>query len=96
MIHPKNVPNYQGTLIELANEISNMDYLSLTDFLGYLADDIYRQAEADKYRVNLIDENKKRVKLASQLENVALKLHEAKTETGLAAKICKPFMKTDK
>ena len=84
--HPPNVPNYEGTLDDLARAIGNMTYDQTASFIEKLALDLKEQADRDKARG--------RTQLATELYNTANKLYEAKENMEKAWKICKPYMPT--
>ncbi|MBU0470669.1 MAG: hypothetical protein KKA62_00585 [Nanoarchaeota archaeon] len=85
MKHPLEVEGFEGNLEGLAKAVGNMRYDKARDFLGYLADDIMRQADADKGRG--------RVQLAERLYQTAERLYQAREVMDLAWKICEPYMK---
>ena len=87
MKHPKKVEKYSGNLAELAMDIGGMSYDSLAEFLGYLGDDLSRQAKADRARG--------RPKLASELEASAVKTYEARQRIINAWKISEPHMRKE-
>jgi len=84
--HPKDVKGFSGSIDELAFAIGNTTYDTTVEFLGKLADDYKRQADADK--------NKGRIQLATQLYTTAEKLYEARDAMQKARDICKPYMQT--
>jgi hypothetical protein len=88
MKHQDYVEKYSGSLVDLAKDMGNMRYDSLADFLQYLADDLMKQSEADKSRG--------RIKLASQLEETAQELYQAREKMLSAWKTCEPYMKSKK
>lgn len=83
--HPRHVEGFEGPLEELAKNIGNMTYDRVEEFIGELADDIKRQADADSARG--------RKNLARELYATAEILYWAKTNMGLVWKICEPYMK---
>ncbi len=84
MKHPKRIERYSGNLAELAIDVGSMSYDSLAEFLGYLGDDLSRQAKADRGRGRPL--------LASELEASAVKTYEARQKIINAWKICEPRM----
>ena len=62
-----------------------MTYDQTASFIEKLADDLKRQADADKGRG--------RVNLAAELYAAAERLYEARDNIHLAWKICEPYMK---
>jgi len=82
--HPRRVRGYRGSLEQLAKNIGNMSYDQTLAFVGHLADDINRQADADSSRG--------RKKLASKLYSAARKLYESRDSLILAWKISEPHM----
>ena len=85
MPHPRNVEGYEGSLDQLAQSIGNMTYDQVALFIEKLADDMKRQADADKARG--------RSKLATELYATANELYQARDRMGLAWKVCEPYMK---
>lgn len=85
MIHKSHVENYSGTMSELAEEIGNLKYNALAEFLHLLADKIEEDGDKDKSR--------NRIKLAVHLHNCSNKLRESKTAIDKAWIICEPFIK---
>jgi hypothetical protein len=84
MKHPKRIERYSGNLAELAIDVGGLSYDSLAEFLGYLGEDLSRQAKADK--------GKGRPKLSSELEASAVNTYEARQRIINAWKICEPRM----
>ncbi len=82
--HPREAKGFEGTLRELANSIGNMTYDKTASFIGELADDITRQADADSARG--------REKLSSTLYATAEELYQARDRMDKAWKICEPYM----
>jgi len=85
MIHKSKIENYLGTTEELAEEIGDLRYDTLSDFLNLLADKIQK----DGYK----DENRGRVQLASQLHDCSKQLRVCKSSIDKAWKICESYMK---
>ena len=84
--HPLEIEGF-GSLDELAEEVGNLRYDKTRDFLSSLADDIKRQADADKGRG--------RLQLAEKLYQTAERLYSARDEMERAWKICEPYMKEE-
>ena len=82
--HKHDVENYQGTKQQLAEEIGNLFYDSLAEFLDLLSAKIEKDSKADEARG--------RVKLAANLHECAIKLTEASADISKAWKICEPYM----
>ena len=70
---------------ELAEEIGNLKYDALSNFLYLLAEKIKKDGEKDK--------NRNRVKLAKNLQDCSTKLLESKESIDKAWVICKPYTK---
>lgn len=85
MKHPDHVKKYDGTLEDLATDVSNMRYDSVATFLGYLANNLKSQADYDK--------SKARLKLASTMYSLVDKLVEVRAIMDTAWKICEPYMR---
>ena len=83
MIHKSEVEKYTGSMEELAEEIGNLKYDSLANFLDLLADKIQRDGQKDKER--------NRVKLANNLFQSAERIRESKGFIDKAWVICEPF-----
>jgi len=84
MIHKTEIENYNGSMQELIDEIGNLRYDSLSIFLNLLAEKIERDGFKDRSR--------KRIKLATNLENASALLKQAKLEIDSAWKICEPYV----
>lgn len=83
MTHKSEVENYSGSMEELVEEIGNLKYDSLANFLDLLADKIHRDGKKDKER--------NRVKLANNLFHSAERIRESKEFIDKAWVICEPF-----
>ena len=83
--HPDRVIGFEGSLEDLAKSIGNMQYNKVEEFVTFLADDITRQANADR--------QKDRKQLAERLYKTAEKLYEVRDEIRKVWKICRPYMK---
>jgi hypothetical protein len=84
--HAKKPKNYNGTLEELANELGDLQYDSLSVFLEFLSKKLEKDSQADKER--------NRIQLANQLKNASDSLKKSSDSIQKAWKICDPFMKT--
>ena len=85
MEHPEKVEKYDGNLESLAQDVSNMRYDKVKQFIDTLADDI--KAQADKDNMN------GRVQLAGKLYVATEALYRAKNGMEEAWDICKKYMK---
>ena len=85
MIHKPHVENYPGIMSELAEEIGNLKYDALAEFLHLLANKIEEDGDKDKSR--------NRIKLAANLHNCSNNLRACKTDIDKAWVICEPFTK---
>lgn len=84
MIHKTEVTDYKGSLQDLAEEIGNLRYDALANFLQFFAEKIEQDG--------LKDESRNRIKLAAHLKNSANHLKESSLEIEKAWKICEPFI----
>lgn len=84
MIHQTQVENYNGNLTDLAEEIGNLRYDALADFLDLLSKKIRKDGEKD--------ENRGRVKLATQLFSATDSLEKSKENIDEAWRISEPYM----
>jgi hypothetical protein len=84
MKHKHDVENYNGTKQQLAEEVGNLFYDSLAEFLKLLYEKIEKDSKADEARG--------RVKLAANLHECAIKLKGASGDISKAWKICEPYM----
>tara|TARA_Y100000310_G_scaffold345531_1_gene466129 strand:- start:48193 stop:48465 length:273 start_codon:yes stop_codon:yes gene_type:complete len=87
MRHPVNLRDYHGTLTELAREIADFRYDALAEFIGYLADDLTRQAESDGKRG--------RPQLSRTVDNLTEDLYNAQKKMEKAWRLSKPHMKPE-
>ena len=85
MIHPKQVDRFNGSLTELAEDLGNLQYDVLAEFLGLLAVKIEQDAKKDNERG--------RVKLAASLKRCADDLKNAEDAITQAWTICQPYIK---
>lgn len=83
--HPSTVANYDGSLRELADEISELQYESLSMFLLFLASKLSKDA--------LVDLGKGRTKLGYMLEELSQCIHKGSRLAMSTWEICKPFMR---
>lgn len=82
--HTTTIKGWNGSLEELANEICNMRYDAVSDFVGYMRNEFERQAASDR--------SKGRKKLSSKLFGAVIKLNETMILFYDAWDICKPHM----
>lgn len=87
MIHRSGLPHYQDDWKKLAEELGDLRYDALADFLSALSDKIALDAGEDEARG--------RHKLASKLHESAAQLSGAGNAIAKAWEICAPFMKKD-
>ena len=83
--HETHLTTYKGSFEELAQELGDLTYDSLADFLSCLSEKLAKDAVAD--------EGRNRVKLANCLRNASENLQVASSEIEKAWDICEPFMK---
>lgn len=89
MKHTHNIKNYHGTLEQLAEDLGDLYYDSLADFLHLLSEKLHRDGNADLAR--------QRFKLGGHLKECSLHLERASREIQQAWSICEPHVpKTDK
>lgn len=84
MIHKENIDKYQGSMLDLAEEIGDLRYDSLSEFLDLLQKKIHRDADKDNERG--------RLKLSTNLYSISASLLDAKKSCDEAWIICKPYM----
>ena len=77
MVHKENIEKYDGSMKELVEDIGNLKYDSLSDFLKMLSEKLERDSVEDADRL--------RYKLSLQLK-------EASHHIGEAWEISKPYM----
>ncbi|MBU0656007.1 MAG: NADAR family protein [Gammaproteobacteria bacterium] len=80
--HASALRNYNGDMQQLAEELGDLFYDSLADFLHLLGEKMQRDAESDAWR--------KRPKLAGHLHACSQHLQQASAEIDKAWKISKP------
>jgi hypothetical protein len=85
MIHPKQVERFNGSLTELAENLGNLQYDVLAEFLGLLALKIEQDAKNDNERG--------RAKLGGSLKQWADDLKNAEDAITQAWAICQPYVK---
>lgn len=83
--HKKTITNYSGTMTELVEDIGDLYYDSLTDFLNLLSEKLEKDSLKDRER--------NRIKLANFLKSASENIKQASSTLDDAWKICKPFMK---
>ena len=84
MEHLKEIGEYNGTLGNLAEDIGDLRYDALAEFIGLLSVKIYKDALKDKLR--------KRSQLSGALFEISSQLEDAQEIIKDAWKICKPCM----
>jgi len=82
--HPDYVEKYEGNLQELAHDIVKMRYDKVAEFLGYIKNELVREATGDRRRG--------RVKLASMLEETVKTADVLKNQMGKIWELCEPYM----
>lgn len=82
--HKKDVEKYDGSIEELADDISNLHYETLEYFFKRLSDKIFLDS--------IKDSEGGRHKLGSALNNAHLDLNKVKKHIGEAWKISEPYM----
>ena len=82
--HPIKI-SYEGSFEKLAEEIGNLRYDVLSNFLDLLSKKIYIDGEKDRGRG--------RIKLSQSLLFACESLEEARVHIETALKISRPFMK---
>lgn len=84
MRHPLTVEQYAGSMQDLAEDIGNLRYDALAEFLHLLADKIQEDGDKDKSRG--------REKLARELHQSAHHLRVGKVAIDRAWQISEPYM----
>lgn len=84
MKHTHTINNYHGTMEQLAEEIGDLFYDSLADFLHLLSEKLHRDANADLAR--------QRFKLGGHLKECSLHLERASHEIQRAWTLCEPHV----
>lgn len=82
--HPTCVHKYVGTLEQLADDVENMSYDAVVEFLDHLANALFRRSQND-YRNN-------KGSLSMYLDNAAFKIAAASYVMEDAWEICEPYM----
>lgn len=85
MEHKKTVEKYDGSLKELAEDIGDLHYEVLNEFLGHLRDKLYKDSAKDK--------EAGRKKLAKALKKAANSINDSQDGIFEAWLISKPYMK---
>lgn len=83
--HKATVEKYDGDLKFLAEDIGDLKYDSLRDFLGYLSQKLEKDASKDRAGG--------REKLATSLDEASLRVLQAKIDIAESWVISEPFMK---
>lgn len=81
--HKKHPENYSGSIEELAEELGNLRYDTLQNFLEVLSQKLAKDGDADFKRG--------RLKLAKSLYNASEQINNASQSIEQAWKICKPY-----
>jgi len=84
MKHTSRVKDYDGSNKELANQVGDLFYDSMSEFLVYLAQKIRTDGEKDHARG--------RVKLATELFACSDNILTASKNVSTAWKICEPYV----
>jgi hypothetical protein len=84
MAHEREIPHYEGELQKLATEVGCLTYDQTAAFIGYLAEEMTRQSEADAARG--------RAKLSKELAETAALLLAANEHINEAWRISAPHM----
>ncbi|OQB40303.1 MAG: hypothetical protein BWY04_01392 [candidate division CPR1 bacterium ADurb.Bin160] len=85
MKHPTEIENYDGDLRNLAREVTNLRYDSLTKFLNYIS--MYLKLDANK------DLKRRNMQLYSKLHDVFTYLDKSINDMEKVWNICKLHMK---
>jgi len=85
MIHKDKIDKYNGSMDELVEDIGNLKYDALADFLQKLSSKLDKDAQADLKRG--------RKKLSNKLLDAANNIELASLDIDEAWRISKPFMK---
>ncbi|PIY08291.1 MAG: hypothetical protein COZ18_13040 [Flexibacter sp. CG_4_10_14_3_um_filter_32_15] len=83
--HATQLKNYDKNLEELANELGDLRYDALSEFLLHLSKKLKKDSLADRER--------NRIQLANNLKNASNAVKESSYSIKKAWKICEPFMK---
>ena len=84
MIHKIEIEGFNGSMNDLVKSIGDLRYDALADFLKLLSEKIAEDGGKDRGR--------KRIKLATCLENTSNLLVQAKNEIEKAWVICEPYV----
>lgn len=82
--HATQLKNYDKNLEELANELGDLRYDALSEFLDFLSEKLEKDSQADQQR--------NRLQLANHLKNASISIKESSDSIKKAWKICEPFM----
>lgn len=85
MIHETKIKKYQGTLSDLATNIGDLRYDTLSELLALLSQKIQKDGNKDQERG--------RIKLAKELHDCSKLLEQSKKAIDEAWRISEPFMK---
>jgi len=83
--HTKTIVNYNGSMEELVENIGDLYYDSLSEFLQLLSQKLEKDSIKDRER--------NRIKLADYLKSASENIKTSASNINDAWKICKPFMK---
>ena len=84
MIHKSEIPGYENKMSLLVEEIGDLRYDRLADFLNLLSSKIQNDGNKDL--------NRGRVRLANSLSKCSEKLQEAKEVIDVSWRISEPYM----
>jgi NurA-like 5'-3' nuclease len=84
MIHTNTITKYNGTLEELVENIGDLYYDSLSEFLQLLSQKLEKDSIKDRER--------NRIKLANCLKSASENIKISASNINDAWKICKPFI----
>jgi len=82
--HPKQIEKYSGSLKELAEDIGNLHYESLAEFLNHLSTKLDNDSDKDM--------SAGRIKLSDTLVEAEYYVRHAADQISIAWTISKPFM----
>lgn len=88
MKHPLTIKKYEGNMPELTEDLGNLRYDALADFLKLLSQKIQQDGEKDRARG--------RQQLAQSLFTCSQKINEAAHSIDIAWKISAPYMSDNK
>ena len=84
MVHRESVEGFDGSLAQLADDIGDLKYDSLAEFLRLLAAKVERDGAKDQARG--------RARLAVALQSSAAHIAAAAVSIGTAWRVSKPYM----